>query len=127
MEYLPILTEAIQNSQNKPTATKVVEALLTAEKTNKHQQYNFTQLLGTWRLCFITGTKKTREKAGVILGAGQYIPKLTQIYLSYAQSSVETGYVSNSVTLGTFKLTLTALLSFFRRKTFSLLILPELI
>ncbi|MCL1475004.1 hypothetical protein [Argonema antarcticum] len=60
-------------STSKPPATEVVEALLESEKnarTNK-LSYSFEQLIGNWRLCFITGTKKTRAKAGIVLGAGR--------------------------------------------------------
>lgn len=100
MEYISILEAACQTGQNRPKAEKIVEALLKAEKAR--QQYDFKQLLGNWRLRFITGTKKTRAKAGVILGAGQYIPRLTHINLAYSEDN----WVSNSVAVGFTKFTL---------------------
>ncbi|MGD1951694.1 MAG: hypothetical protein ACFB14_18920 [Leptolyngbyaceae cyanobacterium] len=48
----------------RPNAKDLVTALQTTEKSTK-TAYNLTDLIGTWRLHFITGTKKTRQKAGV--------------------------------------------------------------
>lgn len=103
------------NSTSRPFPDSLVEALLQAEKTAKKRKvhYSFEQLIGTWRLCFVTGTKKTRQKAGIVLGAGRYIPQWVKIQLSYfagpitQQQDSETGVVENSVELGALKLTLT--------------------
>jgi hypothetical protein len=94
-----------------PAAKAVVEALLRAEKTAKQTQvrYTYSQLLGTWRLGFITGTKRSRQRAGVILGAGRFLPSWVKIHLSYSQSesSQEQGTVQNSVEFGPLQLVLT--------------------
>ena len=98
-------------SATPPVPEAVVEAMLIAEKTAKQTKvrHAYPQLLGTWRLGFITGTKRSRQRAGVILGAGRFLPKWVKIHLSYlqAESDQERGTVQNSVELGPLKLVLT--------------------
>ena len=75
---LDVLSQ-ITNTVSIPSE-EAVAALLAAEKNTKkaRNSYSFTDLVGTWKLRFVTGTKKTRAKAGVVLGAGKYLPKLLQ-------------------------------------------------
>ena len=75
-----------KNSTNKPSPDSVISALIEIEKQSKKEQkkYQLEQLSGNWQLCFVTGTKKTREKVGIILGAGRYIPNWVKITLSYS-------------------------------------------
>ncbi len=98
-------------SAKPPAPEAVVEALLQAEKTAKQtkMRYSYAQLLGTWQLRFITGTKQSRQRAGVILGAGRFLPKWVKIHLSYSRSESEQdqGTVQNSVELGPLRLVLT--------------------
>ncbi|HHP7244212.1 MAG TPA: hypothetical protein ACFE0H_05965 [Elainellaceae cyanobacterium] len=94
-----------------PDPAKIVEELLQAEKKSRQQKlrYSHTQLLGTWQLGFITGTKRSRQQAGVLLGAGRFIPSWMTIQITY-QSSDEVpdhGTVENSVQMGPFRLALT--------------------
>ena len=111
----PALDQAIEflttPSATPPAPSSVVEGLLMAEKTAKQTKvrHTYSQLLGTWRLGFITGTKRSRKRAGVILGAGRFLPKWVKIHLSYlqAESDQERGTVQNSVELGPLKLVLT--------------------
>ncbi|MCC3594097.1 hypothetical protein [Microcoleus sp. PH2017_28_MFU_U_A] len=115
MENLSILEQAAK-SNPKPSSTAVVAALLEAEKNAKKTKtrYSFEQLTGNWRLCFITGTKKTRQKAGIVLGAGRYIPEwVAKIQIAYSVEPVaegekpsEMGRVENSVLVGAIELTL---------------------
>ncbi len=104
------------NSSKKPQAAELVTALLQAEKSSKHskQSYSFNQLIGTWRLCFITGTVKTRKKAGKILGSGRYLPNWVTILLSYSQNTDKEarGRVENLVKLGFVQLSLTGPVKF---------------
>ena len=102
---------AIEGTKTK-SAEEVVTALLAAEKEAKKQRisYSLEQLLGTWRLCFITGTKKTRKRAGVVLGAGKYLPRSLYITITYNQdkdSLPNMGTVQNCVDLKLLKLALT--------------------
>ncbi|MEB3216923.1 MAG: hypothetical protein VKN72_11950 [Nostocales cyanobacterium 94392] len=113
--------EFLQNKVKKaPASEAVVKALIEAEKTAKQTKvnYSYSQLIGNWRLGFITGTKKTRKRAGVVLGAGRFLPKLVKIQLTYSQSetSQEQGNVENSVELGLFKIVLTGSVQFWSKK-----------
>ena len=111
----PALDQAIAflttPSAKPPVPEAVVEALLQAEKTAKQSRvrHTYPQLLGTWRLGFITGTKRSRKRAGVILGAGRFLPSWVKIHLSYLQteSNQERGTVQNSVAFGLLQLVLT--------------------
>lgn len=91
---------------------EVVRALLAAEKKAKKTKvgYSFAELIGTWRLFFVTGTTKTRKRAGVILGAGKYLPQFFKITLTYQaieNGRADLGRVENCVDLRLLKLSLT--------------------
>lgn len=116
----PVLDQAVEFLTNSfttpPVPEAVVETLLRAEKTAKQTnlRHSYPQLLGTWRLGFITGTKRSRQRAGIILGAGRFLPRLVKIQLSYSQSELgqERGIVQNSVELGPLQLVLTGPIQF---------------
>ena len=115
MENISILEQAAK-LHSQPSPDVVVATLLAAEKNAKKTKtrYSFEQLIGNWQLCFITGTKKTRKKAGIVLGAGRYIPQwIAKISIAYSAESVaegaensEIGQVENSVKVGAIELTL---------------------
>jgi hypothetical protein len=106
-------------SAKPPAPEAVVEALLQAEKTAKQAKvrHAYSQLLGAWRLGFITGTKRSRQRAGVILGAGRFLPKWVNITLSYFQSESgeDRGTVENSVKLGPLQLVVTGPTRFWQK------------
>ena len=111
----------LQNKSAKPPESKaVVEELIAAEKAAKQTKidHSFSQLTGNWRLGFITGTKKTRKRAGVVLGAGRFLSKLVKIQLSYSKSedSLQKGNVDNSVQFGLLKIVLTGPVQFWSKK-----------
>ncbi|MGB3192094.1 MAG: hypothetical protein WBB43_22035 [Limnoraphis sp.] len=118
----------LTKSPEKPATKAVVEALIEQEKTASKlkEPSNFSQFLGTWRLCFITGTQKTRRQIGTALGPGRYLPNWVKIHLSYSSSSAyyqpnleqyfEVGSVENSVKLGGLKLTLSGPVKFQQKK-----------
>ena len=119
MDSQQILREAALSfsSSNLVSSDNVVTALLTAEKEAKKQKinYSFQQLLGTWQLCFITGTKKTRKRAGIVLGAGRYLPRLIKITITYKKdknAESNRGTVENCVDLKLLKLSLTGPVKF---------------
>jgi hypothetical protein len=110
-----------KNSKIKPpNSSEVVKALLKLEKSDKQQKYSFSlaDLLGSWNLCLITGTKKTRKKAGIILGEGKYIPKLIKIKITYQseQPTSNLGQVINSVQIAFLQLSLTGPIKFIAPK-----------
>lgn len=106
-------------SATPPASDAVVEALLMTEKATKQTKvhYAYPQLLGTWRLGFITGTKRSRQRAGIILGAGRFIPAWVKIHLSYlpVELGQEQGTVKNSVEFGPLKLILTGPTQFWQK------------
>lgn len=130
IENLPLLKQVAQfiinGSKPKPSEQQVVEGLLQAEKTAKKSKENhtFEELWGTWRLCFITGTRKGRKQAKMALGMGRYLPHWMTITLSYSPSASENiqdlaferGKVENTVKLGTLKLSLSGPVKFFKTK-----------
>jgi hypothetical protein len=105
----------------RPSAEILVNALLQAEKTAKQQRltYSFESLLGKWRLCFATGTKKVRKRGGIVLGKGLYVPKLAAIYISFSATSEQnlgTGEIANQVQLGSVLLKLTGPIHYLGKK-----------
>lgn len=119
----PALDQAVEfltnSSVTPPAPEAVVETLLRAEKTAKQTKvrHAYPQLLGSWRLGFITGTKRSRQRAGIILGAGRFLPKWVKIQLSYSplEPSQERGTVQNSVELGLLQLVLTGPTQFWQK------------
>ncbi|MBD2775836.1 hypothetical protein [Iningainema tapete] len=115
-EFVDVLTQAASTFQGqmsaRPFASEVVNALLQAEKAAKQQKlvYPFASLLGKWQLCFATGTKKVRERGGIILGKGFYVPKLVKIYISFdakLKQASGKGEIGNQVELAGMLLKLT--------------------
>jgi hypothetical protein len=112
------MTEQVLEENNlEKSPDKIVAKLLILEKEAKKQKisFSFAQLIGTWRLCFITGTKKTRKRAGVILGAGKYLPQFLKITLTYQtteDNQPNRGRVENCVDLKLIKLSLTGPVKF---------------
>ena len=128
-DYLSLLQQIAIAPENRSAflsePSQIVDALLEAEKMSKKQKtnYSFQQLLGTWQLRFITGTKKTRAKAGIVLGAGRYLPKFITICLTYGDrllatppQNIQAGTVENTVELGGFKLALEGPVKFLPQK-----------
>ena len=121
---LSLLEEAANlatNQSSLPNPSKVVEALLDLEKAAKKEKinYSFANLIGSWNLRFITGTKKTRKKAGIVLGAGRYIPQLVKIKITYQddqQPTPNTGRVKNCVKLAFLNFSLTGPVKFIEQK-----------
>lgn len=112
---------AIAAGEDLAPAQQVVEALIAAEKQAKKlkTKKSFADLVGIWQLRFVTGTKKTRKKAGIVLGAGKYLPKLTKITLAYEQDPAlasEQGWVENCVSLPGFQLSLKGPVKFLTAK-----------
>ena len=104
-----------------PTPTELVKALLETEKASKKDNCasSFSQLIGIWNLRFITGTKKTRKRAGITLGAGKYIPQLLNIQIAYErdrQRKANVGKVINTVKLGSISFSLTGPIEFIEGK-----------
>lgn len=84
-----------------PAAPEVVAALLAAEKQSKRdkQRYTYEQLIGTWRLGFVSGTqtKRLRPEAKPMktVGKGRFLPRFVTIEIAYeATDPFSTGQLS---------------------------------
>lgn len=118
-EYLDILDQtarSLKSRGDRVSPDQVVNALLEAEKAGRQNRkpHPFESLYGCWQLYFITGTKKTRAKAGVIMGAGRYLPGLVGVLLNYSPVSgvesgdrqpFEAGRIENQIQVGLMTLT----------------------
>ncbi len=117
---LSSIDRAADPALNSPDSAELVEALLGLEKLAKKEKtgYQLSDLVGCWNLRFITGTKKSREKAGVVLGAGKYIPQLIKIQITYtkAEDSASRGRVINSVRFGLLDLSVSGPIKFISPK-----------
>ncbi len=123
MNYLLSLQQAVtwilKKREEKPSSDKLVLALVAAEKSSRQTKpsYSPQKLKGTWRLCFITGTKQAQNQAGVVLRSGRYLPRWANIELTYnPATSSQPGTIENSIKLGTINLTLTGPAKFLSEK-----------
>jgi hypothetical protein len=104
MSPVEILEKAAQNSPaERPDPSQVRAACLAMEKTSKKAKtaHRFEQLIGHWRLCFITGTKKTQKQAGPVIGGGRYLPSLVNISLFYEPAEQPKESMGETFTAGT--------------------------
>jgi len=120
---LSILQQSV--TKNKPNPEQINQALLEIEKNSKKskESYLFQQLLGTWQLYFITGTKKAKKRAGIVLGKGFYLPSFFKATLNYSlnenQGNTEefiAGIMKNSVQFGLMSLTFSGCTKFLPQK-----------
>ena len=115
-----LIEQAANQKTNKselPDSAKVVENLLEVEKQSKKEKIDcsLANLIGCWNLRFITGTKKAKNQAGIVLGAGRYIPRSIKIQITYEndqQSAPNKGRVKNAVKLPFFNLSLNGPIKF---------------
>ncbi|WGV27209.1 hypothetical protein [Halotia branconii] len=124
-DFISVLSQATNafrgQVSTRPKPEVLVNALLQAEKAAKQQRliYNFESLVGKWRLCFATGTKKARERGGIILGKGLYVPKFVAIYLSLSaalEQDLGRGKIENQIQLGSVLLQLTGSAQYLGKK-----------
>ncbi|BAY09059.1 hypothetical protein [Calothrix sp. NIES-2098] len=115
VDFLQVLSQAAAAYRGEggklPNAALVVDALLAAEKAAKQERlaYNFESLVGKWRLCFATGTRKVRKRGGIVLGKGLYMPKFAAAQISFASSEQDLGRdeIANQVQVGVVLVKLT--------------------
>jgi hypothetical protein len=99
-DFVTILERAAKSS-DRPSSAEMVSALQQAELAAKKDKLTipFESLLGEWRLCFATGASKDKQRGGIKLGRGYYLPKFTPASITFAQdreSSIE-GTVTNKL------------------------------
>ncbi|NEQ30766.1 MAG: hypothetical protein F6K04_07155 [Leptolyngbya sp. SIO4C5] len=103
-----------------PDPEAVVTELLAAEKSARSHSATYADLVGTWRLGFITGTKKTRQRAGIALGKGRFLPNWLKITLTYQPleqpEAGDRAQVENRVQLGPLHLIVSGPTRFYERQ-----------
>lgn len=102
----------------RPSAETVVTELLTLEKNARYQPAigQFSDLVGQWQLAFITGTKKPKNRGGIMLGKGRYIPPWLGISIAYEQLDAQSDKIINQVKFGVWHLTVTGPANFIGKK-----------
>ena len=89
----------LQRGVSKPPGDELVTALLELEKEARYQKSShcFRDLVGNWRLCFITGTKKARNRAGIVLGAGKYLFPGIKIEIRFQETTQDQGEIETHI------------------------------
>jgi hypothetical protein len=104
-EYWKVVQQAVMAYRNsisqRPTAERVVNALLQLEKAAKQgrSRYPFAGFTGEWRLCFTTGVRKL-HRGGIALGKGFYLPKFAPATIGFApglEMDNDKGQISNQI------------------------------
>lgn len=106
----------LQQGGQKPDSRTVVSALIAAEKRSKQEkrQYQYDDLLGTWRLGFVSGTQTVRSGPNARPtkqpGKGRFLPDLLNVQITYQKSNNPSlsllNEVDNQVTIGPLQLCL---------------------
>lgn len=105
---IELAVKFLQQSGARPDSGDVVEALVLAEKQGKKmkQRHRYAQLVGSWRLGFVSGTQivRVRPHAKPVKrpGKGRFLPNLTKIEITYTEAST----VENAVSIGPLQLRL---------------------
>ncbi|MBN3957968.1 hypothetical protein [Nostoc sp. NMS8] len=124
-DFVTVLSQATAayrgQRSTRPSTEILVNALLQAEKAAKRQRltYPFESLLGKWQLCFATGTKKVRQRGGIVLGKGLYVPKFIAIHISFnaaLEQDSGRGEIANQVEFSPFLLKLTGPVQYLGKK-----------
>ena len=108
------------HDRDRPQPKRVVDALLQAEKAAKQQRlsYPFDRLVGSWQLCFSTGTRKLRQRGGIALGKGFYLPRFTPASIGFRVSDSHANLleINNQIQVGGLKLKLTGPAKYLNKK-----------
>ena len=128
METVEAAVSYLQTGKAKPKPANVVSALLTIEKQHRKEKksFQYEDLLGYWRLGFVSGTKKVRSRPNALPvkkpGSGRFLPNWVTVEIAYSkrifseakastntssEPNVRLNSVKNSVTLGPVQLCLT--------------------
>jgi hypothetical protein len=102
-DFKTILDRAAQPA-DRPSADPLKTALQAAELAARKAKLviPFESLIGEWRLCFATGASKNKQRGGIKLGRGYYLPKFTPASITFARDpdSSIAGTVTNQLLVG---------------------------
>jgi hypothetical protein len=109
-DFTTILNRAARLT-DRPTTKKMTTALQAAEIAARREKLAipFASLLGEWRLCFATGASKDKQRGGIRLGRGYYVPKLASASIAFSRDleSQTLGIVTNQLLVGGIRLQFT--------------------
>ncbi len=116
-EFVQAAYAALMGSSPTMPTQSLLESLLQREKVVQSQPaHTFAPFIGTWRLCFVTGTKKPHQHHNQTIGNGFYIPRWVKMQIVYSpgnptefgpQASNTIGQITNQVQWGGLSLSLT--------------------
>lgn len=122
-DFLITFNQIVDHSSPNPSAKDVYDALISAEKyaSQNKNKYDFSQLLGSWQLCFITGTKKSQQQRGNFWQHGFYLPMIASIVINYSipehlKKSANQGIIENIVKLGLVQFNVRGVCKFINKK-----------
>jgi hypothetical protein len=101
-DFTTILNRAAKSS-DRPTTDAMITALQSAEITARQEKLviPFESLLGEWRLCFATGASKDKQRGGIKLGRGYYLPKFTPASIAFTRNLASSaGTATNQLLVG---------------------------
>lgn len=103
-DFLETLTKAadLGRKSDRPPAAEVVTALLESEKFTKQQQINYPleSLIDSWRLHFVVSPKKSRQRSGIKMGNGFYLPRFVKANISFYPSQADQDLNPNQLKIG---------------------------
>jgi hypothetical protein len=103
------LQQAELTARRFSKASALPDAVANGMPTPTKSNISFADLAGEWRLCFVTGASKSKQKLGIKLGRGYYLPKFIFASITFTpdlESSTE-GRVANQLKFGGFHLKFT--------------------
>jgi hypothetical protein len=103
-DFIAIFDRAAKSSD------AMIAALQAAEITARRERLAipFESLVGEWRLCFATGASKDKQRGGIKLGRGYYLPKLTPASITFTRDlGSSTGTISNRLSVGAIEILFT--------------------
>ncbi len=128
IEPIQILKQAAKSVTDKtikkPPIADLITALLESEAKAKKDkpEANFSQLVGNWRLCFVS-SKQTAQTAKK---SGQYLPSFLNIQLGYSTTTLNDteishldstpGSIQNIIQVAAVKFTITGPAKFYPKK-----------
>lgn len=103
-EFLETLAKAadLARKGDRPPAATVVQALLETEKFTKQQRINYPleSLIGSWRLHFVVSPKKSRQRSGIKMGNGFYLPRFVKAQISFYPAEADNNLNPNQLKIG---------------------------
>ena len=97
---IQLAVDYLQGGGKKPNSQAVVSALLAAERQSRREksQYKYDDLVGKWRLGFVSGTQTVRASPKALPvkkpGKGRFLPRFLTVEIIYKRAD-ETSLASS--------------------------------